>query len=413
MELAAALRKLRPQLIDQAVRRLARGEGLRHTVESEVARFYDLLIESVETGSADWLYPLLKEWVDDRSLPAGDERATLLPVLLAYKTTVWALLPDALGAEASLGAMESLEHYFADAGHHLVGLEMNAAVADVRAQISSIQDNLQRLDESKSRFIAVAAHELKTPLTLIEGYANMLTSWFTNEQRSRAATLLGGIANGTRRLREIVDDMIDVSMIDNNLLMLNFQPVWLRRMFEIAEGELGDRLAARRQRLVIDEFEDGGRPTFADPERLYQVFMNLLANAIKYTPDGGVITVRARPLPGFVHVSIQDTGIGIDPANQQSIFEKFGGLGDVALHSSGKVKFKGGGPGLGLAIARGIIEAHGGSIWCESPGYDEAACPGSTFHIMVPMREAPPEDRSSKLFGLTDEEVEKMGLGKR
>jgi len=97
-------------------------------------------------------------------------------------------------------------------------------------------------------------------------------------------------------------------------------------------------------------------------------------------------------------VIITDTGIGISPENQAVIFEKFWQLGRVELHSSGKTKFKGGGPGLGLPIARGILEAHGGSIWAESKGYDEIRCPGSTFHILLPARTESPDPKMAKLF---------------
>ena len=115
----------------------------------------------------------------------------------------------------------------------------------------------------------------------------------------------------------------------------------------------------------------------------------MLTNAIKYTPDGGKISLDGRKLPGFIEVVIRDTGIGIDPEDQSIIFEKFTRLGNISLHSSGKTKFKGGGPGLGLHIAKGIIEAHGGAIWVESPGYDEETFPGSTFHILLPMLQRP------------------------
>jgi signal transduction histidine kinase len=85
-----------------------------------------------------------------------------------------------------------------------------------------------------------------------------------------------------------------------------------------------------------------------------------------------------------VEISIQDTGIGIDPQNQELVFEKFYQTGEVLLHSSGKTKFKGGGPGLGLAIARGIVNAHGGRIWLQSPGHDEATNPGTTVYVRLP-----------------------------
>ena len=110
-----------------------------------------------------------------------------------------------------------------------------------------------------------------------------------------------------------------------------------------------------------------------------QALRNVLNNAIKYTPDGGTITIDGRTLPGFIEVTIRDTGIGISAEDQAVIFEKFGQLGNVDLHSSGKTKFKGGGPGLGLPIARGILEAHGGTIWVELQGHDEKTNPGSSL----------------------------------
>jgi signal transduction histidine kinase len=137
---------------------------------------------------------------------------------------------------------------------------------------------------------------------------------------------------------------------------------------------------------------------FADGERLFQALRNVIMNGVKYTPDGGQVTIDGRLLPGFIEMTIADTGIGIDPEDHGRIFEKFGRLGNTSLHSSGKTKFKGGGPGLGLPITKGIIDAHGGTIWVESQGYDEHKLPGSTFHIMLPLRKTPPDEKTSKLF---------------
>jgi signal transduction histidine kinase len=150
--------------------------------------------------------------------------------------------------------------------------------------------------------------------------------------------------------------------------------------------------------LDIKPFPGSSEVTFADPERILQVLRNVLTNAVKYTPDGGWIMVDGRKLPGFVEITVQDSGIGIDLEDQPIIFEKFSRLGSTSLHSSGKTKFKGGGPGLGLRIAKGIIESHGGAVWVESPGYDEKNCPGTTFHILLPMRAEPPDDKMAKIF---------------
>ena len=137
---------------------------------------------------------------------------------------------------------------------------------------------------------------------------------------------------------------------------------------------------------------------YADNERIHQVLRNVFANAIKYIPNKCRIIVRDRILPGFIEITVTDTGIGISPENQALIFDKFGQLGRVDLHSSGKTKFKGSGPGLGLPITHGIIEAHGGSIWVESDGYDEIKCPGSIFHILLPTRTESNDERIAKLL---------------
>ncbi len=161
-----------------------------------------------------------------------------------------------------------------------------------------------------------------------------------------------------------------------------------------------ESISSRRQVFELHPFPGSDQMIYADPQRLYQTFRNILSNAIKYTPDGGKIIVDGRVLPGFIETTICDSGIGISPEDQELIFEKFGQLGDVSLHSSGKVKFKGGGPGLGLPIARGIIEAHGGTIWVESEGHDEQKCLGSTFHILLPIRTEAPDQKYPKLFSV-------------
>ena len=123
---------------------------------------------------------------------------------------------------------------------------------------------------------------------------------------------------------------------------------------------------------------------------LQKALYHLIVNAIKYTPDGGSVTVSTRPirmendLPG-VEIAVQDTGIGLDPEHHELIFEKFYQVGSVAIHSSGKTNFKGGGPGLGLAIVRGVARAHNGKVWVESAGHDEVKFPGCTFYLQLPL----------------------------
>jgi signal transduction histidine kinase len=262
----------------------------------------------------------------------------------------------------------------------------------------NVQKQLERLDRTKSNFISVAAHELKTPLTLIEGYTTMMRDMIEESGQNQFDSLLVGMNKGVRRLHEIIDDMIDVSLIDNNMLSLHFQKITLMHIFSLLEGELSESITERRQKLEIKKFNGINTWIYADSERLYQALNNLLSNAIKYTPDKGKIKVDGRTLPGFIEITVSDTGIGVAPENHSAIFEKFAQLGRPNLHSSGKTKFKGGGPGLGLPITRGIIEAHGGTIWVESEGYDEKKFPGSTFHVLIPIRTEADDPKIAKLF---------------
>ena len=128
----------------------------------------------------------------------------------------------------------------------------------------------------------------------------------------------------------------------------------------------------------------------ADSQLVRKAIDHVIVNGIKFTPDGGTVTVSGEALHddrmgNCIEIRIQDTGIGIDPANHKVIFEKLHQVGKVELHSSGRTKFKGGGPGLGLAIAAGIIKAHDGKLWVESSGCDEEKLPGSTFIIRLPL----------------------------
>ncbi|VAW32519.1 Sensory box histidine kinase [hydrothermal vent metagenome] len=250
---------------------------------------------------------------------------------------------------------------------------------------------------SKTKFIAVAAHELKTPLTILEGYTNILRSETQNDPQLHI--YLEGLGNGFRRMHEIIGDMLDVSLLDLRTVELKYQKISLERTVLLVADSIDRHYAARRVDLKIIPFEFDNM-TFGDPEKLKKAFSKILMNGLKYTRDSGQVIISANlvrqneiteDMAGFIDIQIIDSGIGIDSENLESIFEKFGSIADASLHSSSKTKFKGGGPGLGLPIARGIVEAHGGRVWAESPGFNEETCPGSTFHIELPIWLSQPE----------------------
>ncbi len=253
-------------------------------------------------------------------------------------------------------------------------------------ELSQAYSRLEILDKTKAKFIEVAAHELRTPLTVIKGYTQVLAAQPAFKKTPEITPMLDGILHGMARMHEIVNSMLDVAKIDNQSLELIKATTSLD---DIIQKVISAFAAALRERHLILTVE--GLNTLpkihADPDLLQKVFSKLIVNAIKYTPDGGRIKVKGiyDEVGRAVEIIVSDNGIGIAPDQQEVIFEKLYQGGEVAFHSSGETSFKGGGPGLGLAIARGFVLAHGGKIWVESSGYDEAACPGSAFHVRLPL----------------------------
>ena len=375
---------------------------MRADLQNQLDNFYRSLEQAVENNEPAWLDSILALWSTSLTRTDVEGHANTLTKFIAdLSDLTFSIVRQEYDEHTALEITDLLLPQFTYAFVKCTELETQSKTNFLSQELTQVKENLSRVDKSKSDFVAIAAHELKTPLTLIEGYASMLGDSFTSLQMEEGSTevvLLTGLRTGIVRMRSIIDDMIDVSMIDNGLMKLNFQPVWLDRLINILTTELNPTIEERGLTLAIEPFEAFDEMTFGDPERIMQIFRNILLNSIKYTPDGGKISVTGRKLPGFVEIIISDTGIGISPDHQEIVFEKFTRLGSAMLHSSGKTKFKGGGPGLGLHIAKGIVECHGGTIWLESPGYDEKKLPGTVVHILLPIRKEPPDDNTAKLF---------------
>jgi signal transduction histidine kinase len=268
-------------------------------------------------------------------------------------------------------------------------VELNTELRQAYRALDKANRDLERLDQTKSDFISIASHELRTPLTTIIGYTEMLTEDHTLPPPVHA--MLKGIAKGTRRLHEIMDSMFDIAQIDTRTLQLHVTPVDTARLIKEVSDGLEKSFKERNQTLTLN------MPPLpmakADPNLLKKLFQHLLTNAIKFTPNNGKITVAARVLPthsaelphGGVEIVVSDTGVGVDPSSQDIIFSKFYQPGELSKHSTSKTRFKGSGAGLGLALSKGIVEAHGGRIWVESKGYDEVNFPGSKFHVVLPL----------------------------
>lgn len=259
---------------------------------------------------------------------------------------------------------------------------------DLRQQ----NERLETLDRVKSDFITIASHELRTPLTQVKGYADILLAMnedadLTPEQTREIAS---HINRASMRLESLIAAMLDASQLEVSGIQMSFMQTRIETIIRLAIEPLNRALQQRHIHLEPQGLEKIP-PLKADLKRLVQAFQNLIGNAIKYTPDYGTINLRAHIAPSadgteYVEVVIADSGIGIDPEYHELIFEKFFRIGNPELHSTGSTKFKGAGPGLGLHIAKGVIEAHGGRIWVESEGEDEERLPGSRFYVVLPLR---------------------------
>ncbi len=269
--------------------------------------------------------------------------------------------------------------------------KLNVQVREAYAFLDKANHDLAQLEATKSNFISIASHELRTPLTAARGYTEMLLE--DPSLPGAVRDLVKGIHKSTLRLHEIMDSMFDIAQIDSRTLELHRQEVFLTELISSVVQEQAKTLTEREQQISLDL---PALPSIkADPNTLKKLLYHLLTNAIKFTPNGGKITITGRhvaankrDLPeGGVEVIVSDTGVGIDKNMQEIIFTKFYQPGEqLSRHSTGKTKFKGSGAGLGLALSRGIVEAHGGKIWVESHGYDEKQLWGSEFHVVLPLR---------------------------
>jgi len=248
---------------------------------------------------------------------------------------------------------------------------------------------LRQLDRNKLEFIQIAAHELRTPLTVLNGYANLVHSFPETKANAALNEAVEGIITGADRIHKIVNMMLDVSKIDSETLKVASVPVPLKRIIDDLVTGFEQAVNERQIRLSVQHAE--GTPDIkGDPKLIHKALYQLIINAIKYTPDKGKILITTRPtmmdtsIPS-VEVAVRDRGIGLDSEHHELVFEKFYQVGGVALHSSGKTNFKGGGPGLGLALVRGVARAHGGKAWVESAGHDEVNFTGSTFYLQLPL----------------------------
>ena len=259
--------------------------------------------------------------------------------------------------------------------------EMGRLAEDFEAMRSAQRSEIQRLgeiDRMKSNFIAIASHEIVTPVTMIRAYADMMSEGTLGAVTPTQREGLSAIARGTATLTRLARNLTDMSLIDRDQLPAKFAPTDLGEILEETAVQVAPFVTQRDQQLSIG-VEAGLVHPRVDRDYLGQAILNVLMNAVRFTQDGGAIELSVKSVEGGAEIAVKDNGIGIRAEDQERIFSKLVELKDINLHSSGIAEFNSSGLGLGLSIARGIIEAHGGTIRVESE-----VGKGSTFRIRLP-----------------------------
>lgn len=242
--------------------------------------------------------------------------------------------------------------------------------------------HLKDLDDLKTKFVTITSHELRTPLTIITSLMDALVS--NHLEADRKDRVAAGIQKSLDRLAELVAKITDIAHLSAASVRYRRQPVGLDTLLAAVAEELAPVVEERRLSLETS-IPPGLPPVEVDPDRIDQVLTNLVLNAVRFTPDGGRITIEVLPRETGAHrvtLCVRDTGIGIPEGELERIFDAFYEIAPWEHHSSGTTQFGSGGLGLGLFIARRIVEGHGGRIWAES-GHDRGE-PGSTFCLTLP-----------------------------
>ena len=256
---------------------------------------------------------------------------------------------------------------------------MRDAAGAILGRIFAFRDvsSERAVEQLKSDFVATVSHELRTPLTSIYGFAETLLRQDVAFAEAERTTFLGYIASESERLIGIVDDLLNVARLEAGMVGIATAPVDVAAVVRRTVAAFEEAARANGHRFELD-LPEGPLEADADDARLEEVMAHLVDNAVKFSPDGGTVTIAARRRGDAVEVRVEDEGLGISPGDRQRIFTKFvrGEAGPLASTQ---------GTGVGLFLARGLLAAMGGRIWVES---EEGA--GSSFAFELPVSNAAP-----------------------
>jgi len=276
-------------------------------------------------------------------------------------------LMSILGSEVGV-AIENLRLYEALKRSHD---ELEERVKARTAELAEANEELVRLNKMKSDFVSAVSHELRTPLTSIKGYNSLVRGGKFGPVTKEQAERLEKINRHTDYLSNLISDLLDIARIESGRVGMSVRPLLLPRLIDTVADLLAPQLKERDLDLQVKVPAD--LPLIpADESRLQRVFVNLLSNAIRFTPDKGVITIRATPMKEHLQIDVADTGLGVAPEDLPKLFTEF-------FRADNPVNRERKGTGLGLTLVKRIVEAHGGKI-----GVTSQLGKGSMFSFTLP-----------------------------
>ncbi len=251
----------------------------------------------------------------------------------------------------------------------------------LKEKISQLEESnlaLKKVDKIKSDFIAVASHELKTPIVPIVGYMEMLANEKFGKLNDKQMEIVTKLKDSSKRLSEIIDRMLDTAKLEKGFMTLNLQNINLENLIIKVINNLTP--LAKIRNITIEYKIDLNKHTITcDENKIEFILYNILNNAIKFSNDNDKIEINVKNTDEGILFSIKDYGVGIDPTDKEIIFDKFFSGWDVEHHHTSNYEFQGNGIGLGLYISKDFVKMHNGKIWVESEGLNK----GSIFYFTV------------------------------
>jgi signal transduction histidine kinase len=250
------------------------------------------------------------------------------------------------------------------------------SIARVNAELVSMNQTLVKNEDARKKMMSNVSHDLRTPITAIRGYIELIMNSKANTPRETINTYLTNMHTRSVQMEQLIEDLVQLTRLESDPADIKTQTVNLRDMIDNLYELYLMESEGSNKKLHLDLPEDDMLTVMGDPNRLLRVFENLIVNAMRYTADDGKIEIRAfREIAALggdaIHIIVRDNGIGIPLAEQSYIFDRFYRATNASIHKTGS--------GLGLSIVKSIVEKHGGRIWAESVEKD-----GSTFHVILP-----------------------------